>query len=144
MQQPFRIRPALPAAEMKTYRIYSPADVTVRTACEQAGCEAWRRGWETHVDEATDLGRRQALYIRAEAGRAFTERRTGAGITVFRFESGQRCFADHRTRPQRFIEQGGDWRGNPTREHRVHARPADWVESFAGHQDRIADLIRRG
>ncbi len=52
------------------------------------------------IDESTDLGREQAAYIRQRSGRSFREMRTAVGpdaLTVFRFDSGQRCFADHIT-----------------------------------------------
>lgn len=95
-----RITPAAPVNAFQTYRIVSPPDHAVRSACEDVGCPAWRCGWETQVDEGTDLGRAQAAYIRQQAGRTYRERRTGEGLTVFQFISGQRCFAEHRTRPE--------------------------------------------
>lgn len=138
-----RITPAAPAGAFVTYRIVSPADRAVRSACEEVGCEAWRHGWETQVDEGTPLGQAQASYIRAQSGRTFRESRTGDGLTVFRFESRQRCFAEHRTRPEFYSVRGGDWRQNLglIRQHRAGA---DWVEDFAEHQDRIARQIERG
>ncbi|MGW1463840.1 hypothetical protein ACWCPT_05730 [Streptomyces sp. NPDC002308] len=128
----------------QTYLIDQPADTLVRTACEQAGCEAWARGWESAVDEATELGARQAAYIRAQSGRTFREQRTAAGLTVFRFDARQRCFADHKTRPQLFAVRDGDWRGNPTGRVRQHQRPADWVEDFGEHQLRLIDQQQKG
>jgi len=139
-----RIIPALPAEAMKSYRIVSPRDTAVKVACEQAGCLQWRHGWDTTVDESTDLGRMQAAYIRTESGRTFRELRTEAALTVFRFEAGQRCFADHETRPEKFIVRGGDWRGNPRGEFRQHASAADWVEDFALHQQALHDAVERG
>ena len=161
MQQPFRLPPKMPVHAYRTFVIVSPRDQLVRTACEEAGCKAWRTGWETVVDESTDLGRRQAEYIRTESGRTFTEHRSGglvsvsaswrpatepavARLTVFRFEAGQRCFADHQTRPERYLVRGGDWRGNPRGEMRRHARPDDWVEDMAGHLDGLQTAIERG
>lgn len=144
MSGPFRLPPALPAHAMQSYRILSPQDTTVRAACEQVGCLAHHRGWETRVDESTPLGQFQASYIRRESGRTFTELKAEGGITVFRFEAGQRCFADHQTWPERFLVQGGDWRGNPRGDRRVHANAADWTEDFAEHQQKIADAVERG
>jgi len=138
-----RVQPAGPPGAYQTFRIISPADRAVKTACEEAGCLAWRYGWETRVDESTDLGRAQAAYIRRESGRTFREMRTVEGLTVFRFESGQRCFQEHKTRPEIYLVRGGDWRAN-TGLIRQHTRPSDWVEHFAEHQQRIADQIRRG
>ncbi len=141
----FRIDPVLPAEAMQTYSIIRPPDTSIIVACKDAGCQAWRHGWETCVDERTDLGLAQATYIRQGSGRTFAERRTGAGVTVFRFEPYQRCFAEHRTRGERFIVAGGDFRGNPrgTRP-RVHVRPDDWVEDFALNLDGVRTAKERG
>lgn len=138
-----RIEPAGPAAAYKTYIIDSPRDTTVRTACEQVGCRAWRHGWQTMVDERTDLGRSQAEYLRTRSGRTFREQRTGDGLTAFIFESGQRCFTDHKTRPEAYSVRLGDWRqdyGVLT----THSRAADWVDDFGEHQQGIAEQIERG
>lgn len=136
--------PRMPAQAYKSFVILSPRDTAVRTACQDAGCMAWRHGWESVIDERTELGKRQAAYIRHKSGRTFGETKTAEGVTVFRFEPFQRCFRDHRTRPERYIERGGDYRGNPRGERRVHKRPGDWVESFGLHQDRLVTAIRQG
>ena len=144
MQQPFRIPPAMGVGAYQTYSITSPQDQTIRAACEQVGCEAWQRGWQSTIDESTELGRQQAQYIRRQSGRTFREQQTGTGLTVFLFDSGQRCFANHQTRPEIFVVRDGDWRGNPTGRHRQHVTAADWVEDFGEHQQRIADQIEKG
>jgi hypothetical protein len=138
-----RVDPKLPVAAMQTYQLAAPPDIEVVAACETVGCGAFRHGWDTLVDEATDLGRRQAAFIRQRSGRTFTELRTGSGLTVFRFDAGQRCFADHKTRPVRYLRRGGDWRGHQGL-YREHTRPADWVEDFADHQQQLADRLERG
>jgi hypothetical protein len=138
-----RIQPAGPVSAYVTYRVVSPPDRAVRTACEEAGCLAWRHGWETRVDESTDLGRAQADYIRTRSGRTFREQRTAEGLTVFRFEPGQRCFAEHSTRPEIFSVRGGDWRRDLGLIRR-HQRGQDWVEDFAEHQDRLSRAIEKG
>jgi hypothetical protein len=140
----FRIEPAHSVEAYQTYSIATPADTFVKAACEQVGCEAWRNGWESVINEATDLGKTQAAYIRSRAGRTFREQRTGGGLTVFRFDSGQRCFAEHQTRPELYAVRDGDWRGNPTGRVRDHSRPEDWVEDFGEHQQRIADQTEKG
>lgn len=142
-REPFRIVPQLPTGAYQTYGIAVPRDTTVKAACEQVGCPAWRRGWRTVIDETADLGAQQATYIRTAAGRTFTERPGPAGTTEFLFDSGQRCFAEHRTRPEVYTVRPGDWRGvaGPTRR---HARAADWVDDFAEHQQRIADQRQQG
>lgn len=138
------VMPRMPPQAYKSYVIRSPRDVEVRTACEDAGCLAWRHGWDTVIDERTTLGKSQGDYIRQKSGRAFRELATEEGVTVFRFEAGQRCFADHKTRPELYVARGGDFRGNPSRERRVHKTPADWLEDFGLHQQRLVTAISRG
>jgi hypothetical protein len=118
----------------RDYRLHMPKDTTVVAACEDVGCENWLHGWETHVDEATELGREQAGYIRQRSGRTFTEFRTAAGITVFRFEARQRCFAEHRTRPGRYLVAGV----------REHANLGDWIDDAAGHVTQIEEQRKKG
>jgi hypothetical protein len=143
MRQINRIQPAAPVEAYQTYQVLSPRDTLIRAACEQVGCLQWRHGWETPVDEGTDLGQAQAAYIRQRSGRTFTERRTGEGLTVFRFESGQRCFADHSTRPESYLVRAGDWR-----QHlgviRRHVWPADFVEDMGEQLQTIADQQQKG
>lgn len=137
-------RDLLPPQAYQTFGIAQPADTLVRAACEQVGCEAWRNGWDTPIDEASELGQRQAAFIRKESGRTFREVKSAVGLTVFRFEPGQRCFREHQTRPQIFAVRDGDYRGNPTGRHRTHTRPADWVEDFGENQLRLADQQQKG
>ncbi len=140
-----RITPVGPAHAYKTYSITSPISTHYRDGtCNEAGCLAQRHGWQTTVDETTDLGARQAHYIRKQSGRRYVEHRSEAGLTVFTFEAGQRCFATHKVplqRPELYVVRGGDWRANPTGEQRIHANAQDWVEDFAEHQDRIARVV---
>lgn len=137
-------RDLLPAQAYRTFSIRQPADTLVAAACEQVDCEARRSGWETAIDEATELGRRQAAFIRTESRRTFREQRTAAGLTVFRFEPGQRCFAEHKTRPQLFAVRDGDYRGNPTGRARTHSHPRDWVEDFGENQLALVDQNMKG
>lgn len=138
-----RIQPNLPPSAYRTYTIDRDRDTLIKAACHEVSCDAWRYGWETPVDESTDLGAAQAVYLRTQSRRTFTERKTGDGITVFRFESGQRCFADHQTLPERYGVQNGDWRAyrGTLRE---HARPADWIEDFQESLDHFATDQSRG
>jgi hypothetical protein len=139
-----RIAPNLPARDYVTFRIDSPTDRLVRTACEDAGCIYWGTGWESRVDESTPEGASAATWIRRTSGRTFTERRDG-GVTVFRFAAHQRCFQNHMTRPETFLRLGGDWRGNPLRTPpRRHQRAADWVEDMGLHLRKISDEQKRG
>src|SRR5262245_32068931 len=144
---PLRRLPPLPRLrgtpqDYQSYRIHPLRDVDVVAACEQVGCEAWVHGWETHIDERTQLGEAQAAYIRQRSGRTFTEARTAEGITVFRFEARQRCFAEHHTRPKLYLVAAGV--GHASRGViRRHARAAGWVEDCAEHQDAIKTVIER-
>lgn len=121
----------------RDYLLRMPKDITVVAACHQVGCENWRYGWDTILDERTAEGRDGAEWIRSgKSGRDFTELR-GGDVTVFRFAPYQRCFAEHRTRPQRFLVRTGP-------------RVADvggfreWIDDLGEHVDRLEDLAKRG
>jgi hypothetical protein len=148
MTQPFRIEPKLPVEAVKTYGIRKPIATHFRPgSCTEAGCANMAHGWRTVIDEATDLGQRQAHYIRKESGRRFTETRDDAGLTTFTFEAGQTCFAQHQISLERepfYVVRGGDWRGNPRGDVRRHVSPDDWVDDFANHQNELADRLSQG
>ncbi|MEV0618541.1 hypothetical protein AB0I81_34800 [Nonomuraea sp. NPDC050404] len=143
-----RITPALPTHAYQTYQVVAPPSTHWRPAtCAEADCPAYHQGWKSVIDETSDLGQRQAHYIRRESGRRFAETRNEAGLTVFEFEVGQRCFAPHQVRldrPEVYLVRAGDFRGNPTGQVRRHANAADWTEDFAEHQGRLADVIEKG
>lgn len=129
---------SLPSEKMKTYGISVPVPTHFRVAtCEEVDCDWRKTGWVTVSDEATDLGQRQAHHIRRVAGRPFTESRGADGITYFKFPPGTECFEEHLVRIDReeiYLVRGGDHRGNPRKEIRIHDRPEHWVEDFADHQ----------
>lgn len=143
-----RFPPAGPVTAYKSYLISAPLATHYNlVGCAEADCQYLETGWDSLIDERTDLGRRQAHWIRKEAGRRFTEEREPNGVTRFKFEAGQECFTQHRIRnmrDERYIERDGDWRGNPTGRKRVHARPDHWVESFALNQDKLRTIAERG
>lgn len=164
-----RLDPQLPVQMVKTYSIDAPVSSHWRPAsCEEVSCVAREHGWITTLidsgrltsaDQLTpeqrtavlkrigDQDEARAYYIRHLSGREFTEHVDESGVTVFDFQPGQTCFMAHKVRidrPEIFIVRGGDWRGNPTKEHRIHARPEDWVEDFQEHQDVLATRIQRG
>jgi hypothetical protein len=139
------------AEAYKTYSIRSPIGSHYRPAtCAEVDCPAHTHGWTTTVDTDTPLGREQADYIRARAGRRFTEERLPGTLVAFRFPAGQRCFAaeSHKVslgRPEIYLVRGGDWRGNPRGDGvRRHVRPDDWIEDFGEHQQNLADRLRQG
>lgn len=132
-----------------TYGIRRPRATHSRPAsCAEVECPNYLRGFVSVVDEATQLGQLQAAWIRGRAGRRFTESRDPAGLTRFTFPPEQPCFAEHRVqleRPALYVVAGGDWRGNPRRiPVRRHANPRDWVDDFGEHQERLAEVRRRG
>ena len=134
----------MPVTGYKTYTVAQPLETHTRAAmCREVECEAHTGGWSTLVNESTDLGARQAHYIRSQSGRAFTES-LDAGVTTFSFHAGQECFAEHRVsldRPQFHIVRGGDHRGNPTGDRYVHTSGDSWVDDFASHQETINKAI---
>lgn len=140
--EPNRIDPKMPPGSYVTYQVSTPKDVMIKTACEATDCLAFRYGWETTVDERTPLGMAQARYIRTMSGRTFRESKTGEGLTVFRFERGQRCFTEHQTRPETWSVLHGDWRASEPL--RTHVNAGDWLDDFATHQDQLADEARKG
>ena len=142
-----RISPAIPAHAMKTYQVVMPLATHYRPAtCAEYECEAYLYGWQTIVPADSPA----AEYIRHDRTRRHVEERQPGGLACFTFGPGQQGFAgtehDHKLpngRPERFIERGGDWRGNPRREQR-ELRPDDWVDSFANHQDKLNTAHERG
>lgn len=129
-------------SDYKSYRIDFGRDLVMKGSCEVVGCEAWRKGWQTVCDERTDLGTAQAAYIRQKSGRTFKEYHTDEGLTVFRFESGQRCFAAHQIRPETFTVRLGDNRVSYGLVRR-HKNGRDWAEDCGEHQQAIAERIRK-
>jgi hypothetical protein len=144
-----RITPNVDPQHYQTFQIKAPVNTHWRKAtCEEVACLFGEKGWTTTVDESTDLGQRQAHYIRTSSGRKFKESRNELGLTVFEFASGQPCFREHKARLDRqelYVVKGGDWRGNPARTPaRVHTKPEFWVEEFAENQEHIKNLRERG
>jgi hypothetical protein len=126
----------------RVYRVHMPHDVTIVAACEDAGCDQWRLGWETVCDESTKEGALVANWIRSgQSGRDFTEMqdvRQGSIVAVFRFPPHQRCFNEHRTRPGRLlVHQGG-------RIACEHVNLADLAEDYTEHTGRLAVQQERG
>lgn len=124
----------------RAYRIHMPHDVMVKAACEDAGCDQWRSGWETVCDESTEQGALVAAWIRSgQSGRTFRELVAVAGQpAVFRFDSGQRCFNEHRTRAGRLLVHQ---RGRVVAE---HTSLRDIAEDYTEHVGRLADEDKRG
>jgi hypothetical protein len=143
-----RIEPKMPVHGYQTFGIVAPTSTHWQAAtCAEVECAAHVNGWDTHVDESTPLGQRQAHYIRKEARRAYSESKRPDGLTTFSFKAGQTCFRQHRKRIEReelFVRRNGDHRGSPDGVRRTYDRPDQWVDDFATHQEEIARLNQRG
>ena len=125
-------------AQTRDYTVRMPMDRWVRSACEDVGCESWRYGWDSLIDERTELGHAQAAYIRQSSGRTFSEMKAPDGLTVFRFEPHQRCFAEHRTRATRALVTHGHQLV------REHTSLADIAEDYTEHTGRLAEMQQKG
>lgn len=143
-----RILPQGRPGDYKTYSIASPIATHTREArCEEVECDAHANGWVSAIDVSTDLGSKQANYIRLHSGRHISSTQTDGTVVRFTFPAGQQCFAEHRVsleRPALFIVRGGDWRGNPAGIRPVQRKAEDWVDDFATHQQRVADAVKKG
>lgn len=159
MWTPTPVSSPVPQRAMRSFGIVKPTDThSVRASCELVECLNYLNGWATEVDERTELGGRQAAYVRSSAGRSFTEERTPEGLTRFTFRSGQPCFAEHRVeveRPPIFLVRPGDRRANvlglpevdlalARRAGRIHTRPEFWVEECAETLDSVRTVREKG
>ena len=167
----FRIAPKMPPSAYKTYALSLPPQTHYRVAtcqevtatcnailkgsvrlgtaeyCGEEHCGQYAHGWLTTIDVSTELGQRQANYIRLHSGRSFTVFNADGPIVQFKFDSHQKCFAEHQLSLEReplYIVRGGDWRGNPRRELRQHTKAAYWIEDFANHQQKLVTEIEKG
>lgn len=149
MRTPNRITPNLPAKAYTTFQVVAPKSTHTRPAsCEEVECEQYARGWKMVIDLNTDLGQKQAHYIKYDSGRSYRVADQRDGLVTLEFRSGQPCFQEHRVRndlPEKFLVKGGDHRGNPLgTKTRVHTKAEHWVEEFAANQDRLKTAIERG
>lgn len=150
--------PRLPDHLKQGYHILAPVATHWRPAtCEEVGCDRYINGFEVHVDES-DLqplgGAERAEYIRNGSGRKYSEWRTQAGITIFRFPPGQKPFGDehdqHRVRldrPELFVVSEVNphsGRREFTRHDGAQDGAVNWVDQFANHQDKLAAKAAEG
>jgi len=133
--------PALPVHAVKTYSVHAPRR---RATCEEYRCRNYLDGWRTIVPAD------KAPLVRGLGGYSFTEQAQEGGLVEFTFPAGQECFAGRAGQHQmpwegreRFIERGGDWRGNPRGDVVQHS-PSGWVNSFGEHQLKLAERLERG
>lgn len=144
-----RIAPNMPARSMQTFQIVAPKETHTRPAtCEEAECPQYLRGWRMKIDLQTDLGQKQAYYIKHHSGRAYKVIGQRDGLVELEFSGNQPCFGEHRVRidrPEIYRVKGGDYRGNPLRTPvRTHKKPEFWVEEFAENQDKLKTAIEKG
>lgn len=142
-----RIAPAAPVQAFKTFQVLSPvATHFTQVSCEEFQCLGHTRGWTTEIDLSTDLGERQAAYIRSRSGRTFTQEFTPTGV-LFHFPPGQACFGSpHQKRLDResiHVTFRGDWRGRVGDPY-IHSSGSEWLEDFKTHQDKIATQLGQG
>lgn len=141
-------RQRLGAEAYQTFEIVKPKDThTVEASCEEVECQAYANGWKLMVDLGTDLGQKQAYYIKYHSGRSYTYDQRD-GLVTFVFRSGQKCFQEHRRDLERdpvFRVKGGKDGRNPLKlPTRVHKKAEYWVEEFALNQQTIADAVEKG
>lgn len=147
---PKRLETRTPARAMQTFQVVSPISTHTKVVkCgEGVDCAAYRNGWRMKIDLGTDLGQKQAYYIKHQSGRAYKVIGQQDGLVELEFGPNQPCFAEHRARlerPEIYRVKGGDHRGNPLKiPTRVHKKPEFWVEEFAENQDRIKRAIEKG
>lgn len=154
---PFRrmnyIQPNLPASAMKTYSIRQPLSTHFRAVgCKEAGCLNYLFGWRIHIEPIAKRPNGE-LVLRdiKQSGRRFRVVDEGPGQTYWVFEAGQLCFDGQAGRhkvpvgkPALFVVRGGDWRGNPRGEQRVHHNMADWVDDMSEHRDKLMTRLAQG
>lgn len=144
-----RVTPRVGAEHYQTFQISAPKSThTRRASCEEVECQQYLRGWRMRIDLNTELGQKQAYYIKHHSGRSFRAIGQENGVVDLEFRGQQDCFQEHRVpndRPEVYRVKGGDFRGNPLRTlTRVHKKPEFWVEEFAENQQKIADAVKKG
>lgn len=146
----FRIEPLMPVQNYRTYGMSMPLSTHwVPATCEEFDCAAFLNGWVTTIDLSTELGQKQYHFLTHDKTRTSEQEKLPGTLVKFTFAPGNTCFSksEHKLplgRPASFYTRGGDWRGNPGGERRVHKRAEDWIEDFSENQDRLNDLIERG
>lgn len=146
-----RIKPLLPAHEMKTFEIRQPIATHFREAtCQEVECKGFREDMRVEFDLTIPQQVHDANWLRNKSGLRFTYVQTGTKV-LFIVPSGQRCLASmvrpHRVPLERdplMIVRGGDWRGNPRREGMRHTSPESFVDHWASDLDRLATEREKG
>lgn len=133
----------------QTYEIDAPLATHWRQAsCAEVDCPHHIHGWATTVLPDSDD---ESFMKRACESLGIKWTRfdvTPEGFRRYIFPGGQSCFKarTHRLpleKPAIFKVWAGDWRGSDGTG-RVFATPENWIDHFATHQDKLADLVNRG
>ncbi len=147
-QQINRIQPLTDPRAYQTYQWLAPKASHFRPAtCEEVECQEYLLGFVVTVDEHTELGQKQAHYIRHDRSRRHEEIRTiDSTLTEFIFEPGQTGFGHQhqvQIRPEIFVKKDGDFRGNPTGRKQILSQQ-DWKDDFGEHLENLADEQEKG
>lgn len=142
-----------PVHTMRTFQMDQPLATHYRRAtCQEVSCSAYAAGWKMGFD-LTDPDRRAAArWIRDKSGRTYTHEIVGGPgerehRIIFTFAAGQKCFTRHRVPLERepfMIVRGGDFRGNPAREVRRHARADTFIDQWASDLDELKTMRDKG
>lgn len=145
-----RPEPKLPPGAMQTYEVDAPLTTHWRAAtCQEVECAAYMQGWHSDVPPDSDAEVRIQQTYDSEIRRgAVTTSQTPEGFIRYHFPAGTDCFRRiwHKLPLEReaiFTVRSGDWRGTDG-VIRQFSTGAEWVDSFAEHQDKIKSLIDRG
>lgn len=147
-----RIPPAMGAEHYKTYQWTAPLETHWRRGtCEEIECTDFIHGFVVTVDVSNDLGARQYQYLtKIDKDRSPSIQKVEQFMFKFLYKPGTPCMnrGKHRVpigRDPLFLVRGGDWRGNPRQTPTIiHRNAEEWVEDFAGHQQGLAEMIKRG
>jgi hypothetical protein len=146
-QRPNRIAGSrLPTHAFHTYSILAPYTTHFRKAtCDEAGCEAYRNGWNYHI-ESLDAS---LYYAATHAGKKYHVVKMGENDSYLVFDPGQPCFAeDSHTvridRPEIFVAGRGDSRSYIPQRAVRYDRYDQWVDDFATNLDSIRTRLERG
>ena len=145
-----RIMPKLGPEAYKSYSWRQPLETHFRrVSCADVQCGDYRNGWVTVVDTATELGRRQYDYLSHDRTRTYQMEKSGTSLVSFTYPPGSQPFDSSRHEHHKpigydpiMLVAGGDFRGNPRGTQPVVMRPADFVDDFAHHLDRLAKAQR--
>lgn len=146
-----RIWPTLQASQMKTYEMRWPVGTHHRPAvCAEVDCPNYLNGWRMGFDLTVPEKVAAANWVRSESGLDFTFEVTDTTV-VFTFPAGQECLESRirshtlpLEREPLYLVRGGDFRGNPRGENRVHVNGADFADDWRESLERLEEEMRKG